>query len=73
LLDPVVGGHGTRVWAESLCTEHGSSLDEATVYAATGGDMLLLAAAGRPCAVNPDFTLRKAAIESDWPILDYRA
>lgn len=73
LLDPVVGGHGTRKWARELCAKHGTSLDEATAYASTGGDMLLLAAVGRPCAVNPDFTLRKAAIESDWPVIDYRA
>jgi phosphoserine phosphatase len=33
--------------------------------------MLLLAAVGNPCAVNPDFTLRRAARDARWPIVDY--
>ena len=33
----------------------------------------LLSAVGKPCVVNPDLTLRKAAKEADWPVMDYRA
>ena len=35
-------------------------------------DMLLLAAVGKPCAVNPDFVLRRSARDADWPIIEYR-
>jgi phosphoserine phosphatase len=31
----------------------------------------MLAAVGRPCAVNPDYTLRRAAREAGWPVMDY--
>jgi hypothetical protein len=32
---------------------------------------LLLSTVGARCAVNPDFTLRRAAQQADWPVLDY--
>jgi phosphoserine phosphatase len=34
--------------------------------------MLLLSAVGKPCAVNPDFVLRRSARDADWPIIEYR-
>jgi phosphoserine phosphatase len=33
----------------------------------------LLHSVGNPCAVNPDFALRRLAREADWPILDYES
>ena len=53
--------------------EHGIDLGRSIAYAGHGPDLLLLAAVGRPCVVNPDFTLRKAAKEADWPVVDYSA
>ena len=73
LLDPVVGGHdGGRLIAR-YAAEHGIDLARSVAYAAHGPDMLLLAAVGSPCAVNPDFTLRRAAREADWPVMEYRS
>jgi phosphoserine phosphatase len=71
LLEPVVGGHDCALWAREYAARHAIDLSRSTVYAAHGPDLLLLSAVGNPCAVNPDFTLRRAARQADWPILDY--
>jgi phosphoserine phosphatase len=71
LLEPVVGGHGSGAWLAEYAEHHQLGLGESTVYASHGPDLLMLSAVGRPCAVNPDFTLRRAAREARWPVLDY--
>jgi phosphoserine phosphatase len=73
LLEPVVGGHDLAAWAKRYALEHGLDLAGSTVYAAHGPDLLLMSAVGSACAVNPDFTLRRAARQADWPIVDYDA
>jgi phosphoserine phosphatase len=73
LLDPVVGGHDSALWARHYAEQHGIDLARSVVYAAHGPDLLLMSSVGSACAVNPDFTLRRAARQSDWPILDYDA
>ncbi len=72
LLDPVIGGHDGGRWARSYAREHGLDLSRSVAYAAHGADLLLLSAVGKPCAVNPDFALRGAARDADWPVLEYR-
>jgi phosphoserine phosphatase len=71
LLDPVVGGHDCGVWAANYVQEHGLDLHRSSAYASHGPDLLLLSSVGLPCAVNPDFTLRRAARQTSWPIIDY--
>lgn len=71
LLDPVVGGHDLGRWAQRYADEHGLSLPACYAYAAHGPDVLLMSSVGYPCAVNPDFTLRRAARDADWPVMDY--
>lgn len=71
LADPVVGGHDSARWARSYAAERGIDLDRSLAYVAHGPDLLLMTAVGRPCAVNADFTLRRAAREATWPMLDY--
>lgn len=73
LLDPVVGGYEGGRWLEQYASEHGIDLATSIAYAGHGPDLLLLSAVGKPCVVNPDFTLRKAAKEADWPVVDYTA
>lgn len=73
LLDPVIGGHDSSAWAEQYAQTHSLSLSQSVVYAAHGPDLLLMSRVGRPCAVNPDFTLRRAARQAGWPVLDYHA
>ncbi len=71
LLDPVVGGHGSDAYARKHAEQHGLDLSRSVAYGAHGPDLLLLSSVGSRCAVNPDFTLRRAAHQSDWPVLDY--
>jgi HAD superfamily phosphoserine phosphatase-like hydrolase len=71
LLEPIVGGHDSVRWAERYAQEHAIDLSRSIAYATHGPDLLLLAAVGHPCAVNPDYTLRRAARQAVWPIMDY--
>jgi phosphoserine phosphatase len=71
LVDPVIGGHDSGVWLSQYAQQHHLRLDGSTAYASHGPDVLMLSAVGRPCAVNPDFTLRRAAQQARWPVLDY--
>lgn len=72
LLEPVIGGHDGAAWIKRYASEHALDLTRSLGYAAHGADLLLLSAVGRPCAVNPDFALRAAARDADWPVLEYR-
>lgn len=73
LQEPVVGGYEGAKWLEEYARRHEIDLARSVAYAGHGPDLLLLTAVGRPCVVNPDFTLRKAAREADWPVMDYTA
>lgn len=73
LLDPVVGGYEGGRFVRDWGRRRGLDLSRCRAYASKAPDVLLLSAVGEPCAVNPDFTLRKAAREANWPILDYPA
>jgi phosphoserine phosphatase len=63
-----VGGR----WLDDYASAHGLDLSRCAAYGAHGPDMLLLSRVGKPCAVNPDFVLRRSAKDADWPIIDYR-
>jgi HAD superfamily phosphoserine phosphatase-like hydrolase len=72
LHEPIIGGHDVGGWVRSYAKEQGLDLARSVAYAAHGADLLLLSAVGKPCAVNPDFSLRGAARDADWPVLEYR-
>ncbi|MFT4706003.1 MAG: phosphoserine phosphatase, partial [Bradymonadia bacterium] len=73
LLPPIVGGHEGGRWLKEFAAEHDIDLSRSVAYAAGGPDLLLLAAVGEPCAVNADYTLRRAATEARWALMDYAA
>jgi phosphoserine phosphatase len=73
LEEPVVGGYEGGRWLRDYAAERGIDLERSVAYAGHGPDLLLLSAVGQPCVVNPDFTLRKAAREADWPVVEYSA
>ena len=73
LLEPVVGGHEGGRWVKEYAERNRIDLSRSLAYGAHGPDLLMLAAVGNPCAVNPDFTLRGAARDADWPVVEYRA
>jgi HAD superfamily phosphoserine phosphatase-like hydrolase len=71
LLDPIIGGASGGKWLQQYALEHDLDLAHCAAYGSHGPDMLLLSAVGRPCAVNPDFVLRRSARDADWPIIEY--
>ena len=73
LRDPVIGGYEGGRWLEEYAREHDIDLEASVAYASHGPDLLLPSSVGSPCVVNPDLTLRKAAREADWPVIDFRA
>ncbi len=73
LREPILGGYEGGKWLRQYAAEHDIDLSRSFAYGAHGPDLLLLSAVGHPCAVNADLTLRKAAREADWPVMDYKA
>jgi phosphoserine phosphatase len=73
LIEPVMGGHECGRWIKEYAEKEGIDLEHSVAYAAHGGDLLMLASVGKPCATNPDFALRRAAREVDWPVVEYCA
>lgn len=73
LEEPVVGGYDGGRWLREFARQRDIDLTRSIAYAGHGPDLLLLSAVGKPCVVNPDFTLRKAAREADWPVVEYTA
>jgi len=64
LLEPVIGGHELGRWVRRYAAEHDLDLTNSVTYTAHGPDLLLLAAVGQPCAVNPDFDSFRAQYHS---------
>lgn len=73
LVEPILGGHDGGRWVREYAQTHGIDLARSIAYGAHGTDLLMLAAVGDPCAVNADYTLRRAATEARWARLDYAA
>lgn len=71
LIEPIIGGHEGGRWVHDYAERNGIDLSASVAYGAHGPDLLLLSAVGKPCAVNPDFTLRRAVEEADWPVIEY--
>jgi len=73
LISPVIGGHQLGPWISDHADKNNIDLNLSTAYATHGPDLLLLSAVGKPCAVNPDFSLRRAAQEARWPVMEFTA
>lgn len=72
LLEPIIGSNIGGRWLDDYAAAHALDLKGCAAYGAHGPDMLLLSRVGMPCAVNPDFVLRRSAQDADWPIIEYR-
>lgn len=67
----VAGATKSTILLDFAC-KHGLDLRESWAYSDSYSDYPMLAAVGRPTAVNPDLRLRLVAKSYDWPILDLR-
>jgi phosphoserine phosphatase len=72
LLEPILGSNIGGRWLDDYAAAHQLDLRRCYAFGAHGPDMLLLSRVGKPCAVNPDFVLRRSAKDADWPIIEYR-
>lgn len=67
---PLLAGPNKSQWIRAYATKHNLDLDHCWAYADSFSDLPMLSMVGRPCAVNPDYKLRAAARDFDWPVLD---
>lgn len=70
LQTPVISGERSGQWARQYASERGFDLGHSLAYGAQASDALLLSAIGSPCAVAPDFALRRMAVDNDWPVVE---
>lgn len=69
LEEPTIAGPTKAKWVRRYAEDHGYDLDGSFAYADSGSDVPLLSVVGHPCAVNPDFKMKKTARAYDWPVL----
>lgn len=70
-LGEICFGSGKLEHAAAFAKGAGSSLAESTFYTDSYSDLPVLAAVGRPVAVNPDARLRREARRRGWPVVDW--
>jgi HAD superfamily hydrolase (TIGR01490 family) len=56
----------------ALAGDRGYDLADSYAYSDSVSDLPLLEAVGHPTVVNPDRALRRAAVERDWPVCEFR-
>lgn len=69
---PFVAGATKSALMLDFAKKHGLDLGQSWAYSDSYSDYPMLAAVGRPTAVNPDTRLRIVARSYDWPIIDLR-
>lgn len=72
MIGALLAGPNKSQWLRDYATRYGLNLDDCWAYADSFSDLPMLSMVGRPCAVNPDYKLRAAARDFDWPVLDLR-
>ncbi len=70
LEEPTIAGPTKAKWVRQYAEQKGYDLDGSFAYADSGSDVPLLSVVGHPCAVNPDFQMKKTARAYDWPVLE---
>ncbi len=71
LRKPMMAGANKALWIRRYCEDEGYDLDQCFAYADSGSDIPMLSVVGHPCAVNPDFELKKTARSYEWPVLNF--
>ena len=65
-------GEGKAEAMRRLAAERGYDLTDCFAYSDSVTDLPMLEVVGHPVAVNPDASLRAAALENGWPIVDFQ-
>ena len=69
---PFVAGATKATIMRDFANKYDTDLSQSWAYTDSYSDYPMLAAVGRPTAVNPDLRLRTVARSYDWPIIDLR-
>lgn len=69
---PFVAGATKAHILRDFASRHGIDLTQSWGYSDSYSDYPMLAAVGRPTAVNPDWRLLAVARSYDWPVIDLR-
>ncbi len=69
---PFVAGATKATILRDFAAKHDIDLTQSWGYSDSYSDYPMLAAVGRPTAVNPDLRLRATARSYDWPVIDLR-
>lgn len=72
VLPPVMASATKAKWMREYAEKNDINLSESYAYSDSISDLPMLSIVGHPVAVNPDFRLRKTAIQHDWAILDLK-
>lgn len=72
LPDGILHGEAKTHAIVALAEQYGYRLEHCSAYSDSMNDLPMLELVGHPHAVNPDTALRKAAVERDWPLLDFQ-
>jgi HAD superfamily hydrolase (TIGR01490 family) len=71
-LERYVMGPGKADAMVEVAEQDGIDLDGSYAYTDSFTDMPMLEAVGNPVVVNPEKELREAALENEWPILEFQ-
>ncbi|MFT4299249.1 MAG: HAD-IB family hydrolase [Aeromicrobium sp.] len=72
LVGEMLHGEGKAVAVRAIAERENLDLAQCSAYSDSSNDLPMLSLVGRPCAVNPDATLRAHAKAHGWEIRDYR-
>ncbi len=72
LKNPPMHGAQKAIAVAKLAAEYELDLAHSFAYSDSSNDIPLLNSVGNPTAINPDSALRSHALESGWPIHDFR-
>ncbi len=72
LCKPFIAGANKATIIRDYALANDIDLNNSYAYSDSYSDYPMLAAVGRPAAVNPDLRLRSVARSYDWPVLDLR-
>jgi HAD superfamily hydrolase (TIGR01490 family) len=70
-IGPLCFGKNKILYAQNLCQNLKTSLDNCVFYTDSASDLPMLCAVGKAVVVNPDLRLRQIAKNKKWPIVDW--